>query len=131
MDRAAEDPLVVHAFGQMELQVRAAEALVREAGRAVDRATALFEAGDLNEETAAQASLAVAAARAASTQASVDVASRLFEVAGTRSALASLNLDRHWRNARTHTLHDPAAWKVQHLGRYAVDGTLPPNHGQL
>ncbi|GCD91387.1 SfnB family sulfur acquisition oxidoreductase [Nocardioides sp. LS1] len=126
VDRAAEDPLVVHAFGQMELQVRAAEALVREAGRAVDRADA-----DLNEETAAQASLAVAAARASSTQASVDVASRLFEVAGTRSALASLNLDRHWRNARTHTLHDPAAWKVQHLGRYAVDGTLPPNHGQL
>ena len=50
---------------------------------------------------------------------------------GTRSALDSLNLDRHWRNARTHTLHDPAAWKVQHLGRYALDGTLPPNHGQL
>ena len=64
-------------------------------------------------------------------QASVDAASRLFEVAGTRSALDSLNLNRHWRNARTHTLHDPAAWKVQHLGRWAVDGTLPPNHGQL
>ena len=78
-----------------------------------------------------EASLAVAAARASSTRASVEVASRLFEVAGTRSALASLNLDRHWRNARTHTLHDPAAWKIQHLGRYAVAGTLPPHHGQI
>ena len=67
----------------------------------------------------------------AASQASVEVASRLFEVAGTRSALDSLNLNRHWRNARTHTLHDPAAWKVQHLGRYALDGVLPPNHGQL
>jgi SfnB family sulfur acquisition oxidoreductase len=127
--RAADDPLVVHAFGEMELQVRAAEALLAEAGRAVDRATA--RTGELTEETAAQASLAVAAARASSSQAAVDVASRLFEVAGTRSALASLNLDRHWRNARTHTLHDPAGWKVQHLGRFAVDGTFPPNHGQL
>ncbi|MCW2842700.1 MAG: monooxygenase, partial [Nocardioides sp.] len=99
--RAADDPLVVHAFGEMELQVRAAEALLAEAGRAVDRATA--RTGELTEETAAQASLAVAAARASSSQAAVDVASRLFEVAGTRSALASLNLDRHWRNARTHT----------------------------
>lgn len=126
VDRAADDPLVVHAFGEMELQVRGAEALLREAGRAVDRADS-----DLTDQTAADASLAVAAARASSTQASVEVSSRLFEVAGTRSALASLNLDRHWRNARTHTLHDPAAWKVQHLGRYAVDGTLPPNHGQL
>jgi alkylation response protein AidB-like acyl-CoA dehydrogenase len=110
----------------MELQVRAAEALVREAGRAVDRAVA-----DLTEQTAGAASLAVAAARASTTQASVEVSSRLFEVAGTRSALAGLNLDRHWRNARTHTLHDPVAWKIQHLGRYALDGSMPPNHGQL
>src|SRR6478672_7762418 len=58
VDRAADDPLVVHAFGEMELQVRAAEALLREAGRAVDRADA-----DLDEDTAALASLAVAAAR--------------------------------------------------------------------
>ncbi|MEU4420946.1 SfnB family sulfur acquisition oxidoreductase [Actinoplanes sp. NPDC024001] len=126
VERAAEDPLIVHTFGQLELQIRAAEALLAEAGRAVDRAGA-----DLNATTAGQASLAVAAARAMTTAASVDAGSRLFEVAGTRSALAALNLDRHWRNARTHTLHDPAAWKVQHLGRYAVDGTLPPNHGQL
>lgn len=126
VDRAADDPLVVHAVGELELQTRAAEALLAEAGRAVDRAEA-----DLNPESAGQASLAVAAARAATTDASVTVSSRLFEVAGTRSALNSLNLHRHWRNARTHTLHDPATWKVQHLGRYALDGTLPPSHGQL
>ncbi|MEP9381774.1 SfnB family sulfur acquisition oxidoreductase [Nocardioides sp. KR10-350] len=126
VERAAEDPLVVQALGEMELAVRGAEALVAEAARAIDAADA-----DLTDESAGAASLAVAAARAATTAASVDVASRLFEVAGTRSALAGLDLDRHWRNARTHTLHDPAAWKVQHLGRWAVDGTLPPRHGQL
>jgi SfnB family sulfur acquisition oxidoreductase len=126
VERAADDPLVVHAFGQMELEVRAAEALLTEAGLAVEHADR-----DLTAQNAGEASLAVAAARASSTRAAVEVGSRLFEVAGTRSALGSLNLDRHWRNARTHTLHDPASWKVQHLGRYAVDGTLPPNHGQL
>jgi SfnB family sulfur acquisition oxidoreductase len=126
VQRAAEDPVIVRAFGEMELAVRGAEALLSEAGREVDRANA-----DLTEETAGAASLAVAAARAATTATAVDVASRLFEVAGTRSALAALDLDRHWRNARTHTLHDPAAWKVQHLGRWSVDGALPPRHGQL
>lgn len=125
-DRAAEDPLVVHAFGELEVAVRGAEALLAEAGRAVDAANA-----ELTEGSAGAASLAVAAARAATTRVAVGAASRLFEVAGTRSALASLNLDRHWRNARTHTLHDPAAWKVQHLGRWAVDGVLPPRNGQL
>lgn len=126
VDRAVDDPLVVQALGEMELDVRASEALLREAARAVDVADA-----DLTADRAAAASLAVAAVRAHSARVSVEVSSRLFEVSGTRSALDSLNLDRHWRNARTHTLHDPAAWKVQHLGRYAVDGTPPPNHGQL
>jgi len=126
VQHAAEDPLVVHAFGEMELAVRAAEALLREAAAAVDLADA-----DLTEQSAGHASLAVAAARAATTSAALEAGTRLFEVAGTRSAAASLRLDRHWRNARTHTLHDPAAWKVQRLGQWAVDGTLPPNHGQL
>ncbi|MEV4510403.1 SfnB family sulfur acquisition oxidoreductase [Dactylosporangium sp. NPDC049525] len=125
VDRAADDPLVVHAFGEIELAVRAGEALLAEAARAVDRADA-----DLTAATATAASLAVAAARAATARAALEAGSRLFEVAGTRSAAAGLGLDRHWRNARTHTLHDPAAWKVQHLGRWAVDGTPPPNHGQ-
>jgi SfnB family sulfur acquisition oxidoreductase len=126
VDRAADDPLVVQALGEVEVQVRGAEALVREAAALVDVANA-----DLTEESAGAASLAVAAARAATTQAALSAGSRLFEVAGTRSALGALNLDRHWRNARTHTLHDPAAWKVQHLGRWVADGVLPPNHGQL
>jgi SfnB family sulfur acquisition oxidoreductase len=126
VESAAEDPVTVHAFGEMELAVRSAEAVVGVAARAVDDANA-----DLNEATATAASIAVAAARGATTHVAVEVSSRLFEVAGTRAALSSFGLDRHWRNARTHTLHDPAAWKVQHLGRWAIDGTPPPNHGQL
>jgi SfnB family sulfur acquisition oxidoreductase len=126
VETAAQDPLVVHAFGEMELAVRSAEALLAEAGRRVDEADA-----NLTETSAAEASLAVAAARASTATVSIEVTSRLLEVSGTRSALTSANLDRHWRNARTHTLHDPAAWKVQHLGRWAVDGTRPPRHGQL
>ena len=91
------------------------------AARAKPAAPSTRANADLTAETAGAASLAVAASRASSTAVSVEVASRLFEVAGTRSALDSLNLNRHWRNARTHTLHDPAAWKVQHLGRWVVD----------
>ncbi|WP_433342660.1 SfnB family sulfur acquisition oxidoreductase [Streptomyces sp. CA-253872] len=124
--RAVDDPVVVHTFGEMELAVRGTEALLAAAGRAVDAAD-----GALSEESAAAASLAVAAVRASSARVSVEVASRLLEVAGTRAALSAEGLDRHWRNARTHTLHDPAAWKVQHLGRWAASRLLPPRHGQL
>lgn len=126
VERAAEDPVIVRTFGELELTVRASEALLAQAARAIDLANA-----DLTDATSAEASLAVAAARASTSQVSVEVAGRIFEVAGTRAALAGLVVDRHWRNARTHTLHDPAAWKVQHLGHWAADGTPPPRHGQL
>ena len=36
---------------------------------------------------------------------------KLFELGGSKSTLAKYNFDRHWRNARAHTLHDPVRWK--------------------
>ncbi|WP_040796421.1 SfnB family sulfur acquisition oxidoreductase [Nocardia higoensis] len=126
VDRAAADPLVIHTFGELELSIRAAEALLAEAARSIDHADAA-----LTDRSATAAGLATAAARAATTHAALSASSKLFEVSGTRAAAGDRNLDRHWRNARTHTLHDPVAWKIQHLGRWAVDGTPPPNHGQV
>ncbi|HYP72267.1 MAG TPA: SfnB family sulfur acquisition oxidoreductase, partial [Variovorax sp.] len=38
------------------------------------------------------------------------------------------NLDRHWRNARTHTLHDPVRWKTHLIGNYLLNGVLPARH---
>ncbi|MFF3371844.1 SfnB family sulfur acquisition oxidoreductase [Streptomyces sp. NPDC002680] len=125
-ETAAEDPLLIQRFGELAVQLRASEALLREAARAVDAARA-----DLTDDSAAEASIAVAVAKAHAATTAVEVTGALFEVAGTRSALNSLNLHRHWRDARTHTLHDPARWKVQHIGRYVLNGTKPPRHGLL
>ncbi|MFF7446320.1 MULTISPECIES: SfnB family sulfur acquisition oxidoreductase [unclassified Streptomyces] len=126
VETAAEDPLLIQRFGELALQVRASRALLREAADAVQAAQ-----DDLTDDSAAEASIAVAAAKVQAAQAAVEVASALFEVAGTRSALDSLNLHRYWRDARTHTLHDPARWKIQHIGRYVLNGTRPPRHGLL
>ncbi|NUO44098.1 MAG: SfnB family sulfur acquisition oxidoreductase [Streptomyces sp.] len=126
LESAAEDPLLIQRFGELAVQVRAAEALLREAARTVEAARA-----ELTDDSAAEASIAVAAAKVQAANAAVEVASALFEVSGTRSALNSLNLHRHWRDARTHTLHDPTRWKIQHIGRYVLNGTRPPRHGLL
>jgi SfnB family sulfur acquisition oxidoreductase len=123
---AADDPLLIQRFGELALRLRASEALLKEAARAVDAARA-----HLTDDTAAEASVAVAAAKAHAAGTAVTLADALFEVSGTRSALNSLNLHRHWRDARTHTLHDPVRWKIQHLGRYVLNGTRPPRHGLL
>ncbi|WP_405508841.1 SfnB family sulfur acquisition oxidoreductase [Streptomyces purpurascens] len=125
-ETAAEDPLLIQRFGELAIRLRAAEALLREAARAVDSAR-----DDLTDDSAAEASIAVATAKVTAAETAVEIGSALFEVAGTRSALDSLGLHRHWRDARTHTLHDPARWKVQHIGRYVLSGTRPPRHGLL
>jgi SfnB family sulfur acquisition oxidoreductase len=123
---AAQDPLLIQRFGELAVRERAAEALLREAARQIDAARS-----DLTDDSAAAASIAVAAAKVTAAEAAVEIGSALFEVAGTRSALDSLGLHRHWRDARTHTLHDPARWKIQHIGRYVLNGTRPPRHGLL
>ncbi|MFC9681232.1 SfnB family sulfur acquisition oxidoreductase [Streptomyces sp. NPDC056948] len=126
LETAAEDPLLIQRFGELSIRLRAAEALLREAARAVDAARE-----DLTDDSAAEASIAVATAKVTAAETAVEIGSALFEVAGTRAALDSLGLHRHWRDARTHTLHDPARWKVQHIGRYVLNGTRPPRHGLL
>lgn len=126
VESAAEDPLTIQRFGELEITTRAAEALLVEAGRALDTSRA-----GLTDDSAAAASVAVATAKAFADRAAIEVTDALFEVSGTRSALRSLNLDRHWRNARTHTLHDPVRWKIQHIGRFALNGTPPPRHALL
>lgn len=123
VERAADDPLTLQRVGELEVQARAAEALLRHAAEQVEEGRR-----SSTESAAAAASWAVAAAKVAAGRAAVDVASAVFEIGGTRTAADGLNLHRHWRNARTHTLHDPARWKLQHLGRNLVHGTPPPRH---
>ncbi|KPM52108.1 SfnB family sulfur acquisition oxidoreductase [Frankia sp. CcI49] len=123
---AAAEPLVIQQAGELEITVRAAEALLREAAGTIDAADA-----EPTDDSTARASIATAVAKVAAARAAVEVAGALFELGGTRSASAALGLDRHWRDARTHTLHDPTRWKVQHIGRWLLSGTRPPRHGQL
>lgn len=122
--RAVDDPLVIQRFGELSVAVTAAEATLTAAGLAVDAAIA-------EHVPVAEASLAVAAAKVLADRAANEVSAALFEVGGTRSAAADLNLHHFWRNARTHTLHDPIRWKYQHLGRALLHDDPPPLHGVI
>lgn len=126
VDDAVDDPFTVQRFGELAVEVATADAVLVRAAAALDAVVARPDRG-----LAAEASLAVAAAKVVSERASLAVSSGLLEVSGTRSAAAPEALDRYWRNARTYTLHDPIRWKLQHLGRHALTGQLPPAHGTI
>ncbi|MEV0686425.1 SfnB family sulfur acquisition oxidoreductase [Nocardia sp. NPDC050378] len=129
VERAVDDPLLIQRFGELVVTVATAEATLAAAATAVDSAVHA-PGGDADERgAAARASLAVATAKIVADRAAVEVSAALFEVSGTRSAAADLNLHHFWRNARTHTLHDPVRWKYHHLGRALLHDSPPPAHG--
>lgn len=123
LERATDDPYTIQAIGDLTLRLHAAQALLEKAGRAIDRAIE-----DPNAETVADAQIVTAEAKILSTEIAIAATNKLFELAGTRSTLAEHHLDRHWRNARTHTLHDPVRWKYAILGKYFLNGEKPPLH---
>jgi alkylation response protein AidB-like acyl-CoA dehydrogenase len=129
VDRAIDDPLVIQRVGELAVEVITAEATLKTAGDAVDAAFVAVPADAA--ELSATASIAVATAKIVADRASNEVSSAVFEVSGTRSAAADSGLDHFWRNARTHTLHDPVRWKYQHIGRSVLHDTPPPLHGVI
>jgi SfnB family sulfur acquisition oxidoreductase len=125
-DHGYEDVHTIAQVGDLQIRLHAAEALLDRSGRFVDAAIARPD-----EDGVAAASIAVAEAKALTTEIAILATNRLFELAGTRSTLGAHNLDRHWRNARTHTLHDPVRWKYHAVGNYYLNKVRPPRHAWI
>lgn len=120
---ASEDLFTIAAVGDLKIKLHAAEALLEIAGRSIDAARA-----NTTLETVSEATIKTGESKVLTTEIAILAANKLFELAGTRSTLAEHGLDRHWRNARVHTLHDPVRWKFFHVGNYYLNGVHPPRH---
>ena len=123
---ATEDPLTQFELGRLITDVRASEVLLKQAARSIDEAKPAP-----TEVNIAKASLDVAKVRAHSTETALKVSSKLIELAGSRGSQREDGLDRFWRNARVHTLHDASRWKYYFIANYAVNAVLPPRRGTL
>ncbi len=126
LDHGYEDPHIIAEIGAAKIALDAAEALIARSARFVEEARA-----DPSPDTVAAASIAVAEAKIAANDAALDISSRLIELGGAHSTLAEYGLDRYWRNARTHTVHDPVRWKYRVVGNYWLNDVNPPRHGAI
>ena len=122
-ERASDDPFTIRDVGDLAIRLHAAEALLERAGRGIDT---IREAP--TDARLAAVTVLVAEAKVLTTEIALLAANKLHELAGTRSTLGAYDLDRHWRNARTHTLHDPVRWKYFHIGNHLLNGVAPPRH---
>lgn len=118
-----QDPYVLHHYGEFWVALEGVRLLVERAAELLDQAWA--KGPNLSEHERGQLAIAIATAKVAATRQGLDLCSRLFEVTGARSTHASLRLDRHWRNLRTQTLHDPVDYKLHELGDWALNQSLP------
>ncbi|MEB2848483.1 SfnB family sulfur acquisition oxidoreductase [Rhizobiales bacterium RZME27] len=125
-EHASDDPYTIAAIGDLKIKYNAAEAMIERSGRQLDATIA-----DANEVAIGLAKIAIAEAKVLSTELALLASNKLFELVGARSTLEELNLDRLWRDARTHTLHDPVRWKFHTIGQYYLNRIEPPMHSWI
>ena len=121
-----EEPYVLQRYGSFFAHLRAAEALADEAGR---RITAIYtdhiEKRDVTVEQRGEVAEWVASVKIVATDTALRVTAGVFETTGARATGGKVGLERFWRDVRTHTLHDPVAYKKEELGRFVVQGKYP------
>ena len=125
--RNTDDPYILADIGRISTELSAANALLRRAARVLDAT----DPTTLTAENSAAASIAVAEAKVLTTEIALRASEKLLEWGGSRATLLQHGLDRHWRNARTHTLHDPVRWKTHAIGNYYLNAVYPARHAWI
>lgn len=122
--RYADDPVFQRLIGELVARTAAVEALA-------DRLNARFDlhvgkGPAATEADRAAAELEIAALKVVATEVALDVTARVYEATGASSTASRNGLDLHWRNIRTHSLHDPVEYKKIEVGAHFLTGAVQP-----
>lgn len=123
------DPLLQNALGTLSSTAFASESVTLAAADAIDAAYASLANAIPDADLAAHASLRSSQAKVHIDDIATRAATVLFEVGGASAASLAKNLDRHWRNIRTITLHNPAAYKASAIGNSILNSEPLPFNG--
>ena len=125
-----DDPVLQQTIGQIASGAFAAETVVLAASDALDVATDAFDAGAPDaSEAAHKAALLSAKAKIVADDFAIRAGSLLFDVGGASATKKATNFDRHWRNARTLSSHNPTTYKARSIGQHVISGTPLPAKG--
>ncbi|MEJ2861535.1 acyl-CoA dehydrogenase family protein [Actinomycetospora flava] len=123
LDRAVDEPYVIDTYGDLTAKLWAVEALADAV--ALEALPIHRDPDAVTEQARGEHEVRVAAVKARATDVALEITSRVFEVLGARATTSTLAFDRFWRNVRTHTLHDPVAYKRREVGRWVLVDELP------
>lgn len=125
-ERAADDPLIQQTVGQIAANAFAAEAIVLCAADGLDDIITARAKGKDESAASLEASLRASKAKLVVDELTLRSTTLLFEVGGASTTKKAYNFDRHWRNARTLSSHNPASLKARAIGNYEINGTPLP-----
>lgn len=118
-----QDPYTLTVYGELAVVARAASALAEQGVDALLRGLAQGE--DLDDEECAEITVLASVAEAAASRAAQEITTRALDVVGVDAPSTRHGFDRFWRNARTHTLREPAAHRLREIGDYFLNGAHP------
>jgi alkylation response protein AidB-like acyl-CoA dehydrogenase len=126
--RVSEDAQIQQVVGDIAAWVYAAEASTLRAAQPAQQAYLARFAGDDEREHAANVAAEIESAKAqvVVTELIQRATSQLFNALGASDIRQGKALDRHWRNARTVSSHNPVIYKARIVGDWAINGTEPP-----
>lgn len=121
------DVQVLQVVGQISSWVYAVEAATQQATHALQRAYEVHNSGDeaLIQQANVLAELESAQAQVIASELIPRAATELFNALGASDTRISKALDRHWRNARTVSSHNPVIYKIRNVGDWEVNGREP------
>lgn len=125
----ASDPQVLQVVGEIASDAFAARAIVLTAAQALQAASDSEAGGVFDAGAAHGAQVAAAQAKVAVDRFSYAAAARLLDVGGASATQLRYGHDRHWRNIRTISTHNPTFLKATAIGSLLVNGTPFPQNG--
>lgn len=124
-DHPAQEPEIQSVIGRISAYRAAINAVTERAVDALDRAWAGAD-GPHAQARSVAASIAAAEAKVVVDEAAPMLASLLIDVASGSGVTVQRALDRHWRNIKVISSHNPRIYKERVLGDHYLNGTLPP-----
>lgn len=124
----AADRQVLQVVGEIAADAYAAEAIVLRTAEVIQEAVDSTVDGVPDPAAAVAAQRAAAQAKIAVDGFSYATAAKLFDVGGASATQSAFNLDRHWRNIRTISTHNPTFLKASAVGDHLVNGAIFPNN---
>ncbi|GAA4901840.1 alkylation response protein AidB-like acyl-CoA dehydrogenase [Actinomycetospora succinea] len=122
-DLPRHDPLVQQVIGKLSATAYAARTLVLDIADQLDH---LLATDSSDADLLDRVEVDVARAQAVVIPTVLDATTQLFEVGGASITSEKLRLDRHWRNARTISVHNPLIYKLQTIGDHVLNGAELP-----